>query len=153
MNTDYFTMRELAARAFARYLRVLPSGFQLSSDNIAPVLQANIIASRPARTLYKNRKPICRSLDGIHALTTNKNCTICASRKTCTPQICLEILHQGVPWRLILAYTSARNFLLFDSKLKKEGITLEGLTIRIAVRDRGRWGEVHFSNALPEEMC
>ncbi len=153
MTNDFFTMRELAARAFARYLRVLPSGFELSSDNIVPVLRANVIASRPARTLYKNRKPVCRSLDGIHAITTNKNCAICASRKTCTPQICLEILHQGVPWRLILAYTSAKNFLLFDSKLKKEGITLEGLTIRIAVRDRGRWGEVYFSNALPEEMC
>ena len=153
MNNDFFTIRELAARAFARYLRVLPSGFQLSSGDIKPVLRANVIASRPARTLYKNRKPVCRSLDGIHALTANKNCTVCASRKTCTPQICLEILHQGVPWRLILAYTSARNFLLFDSKLKKEGINLEGLTIRIAVRDRGRWGEVYFSNVLSEEMC
>ena len=162
MNNDFFTMRELAARAFARYLRVLPSGFQLSSDlsachaqagNIVPALRANVIASRPARTLYKNRKPVCRSLDGIHALTTNKNCAICASRKICTPQICLEILHQGVPWRLILAYTSARNFLLFDSLLKKKGLALEDLTIRIAVRDRGRWGEVYFSNDLSEESC
>ncbi len=153
MNTDFFTMRELVARAFAHYLRVLPSGFQLSSDNIVPSLSAKIIASRPARTLYKNRKPVCRSLDGIHALSTNKNCAACLSRKICTPQICLEIIYQGVPWRLILAYTSARNFLLFDSTLKKKGIALEDSTIRIAVRDRGRWGEVYFSNALPEESC
>ena len=153
MNTDFFTMRELVSRAFARYLRVLPSGFQLSSDNIVPSLSAKVIASRPARTLYKNRKPVCRSLDGIHALSINKNCAACLSRKTCTPQICLEIIHQGVPWRLILAYTSARNFLLFDSTLKKKGNTLEDSTIRIAVRDRGSWGEVYFSNALPEERC
>ncbi len=153
MNTDFFTMRELVSRAFARYLRVLPSGFQLSSNNIVPSLSAKVIASRPARTLYKNRKPVCRSLDGIHALSINKSCAACLSRKTCTPQICLEIIHQGVPWRLILAYTSARNFLLFDSTLKKTGIILEDSTIRIAVRDRGRWGEVYFSNALPEERC
>ena len=153
MNTDFFTMRELVSRAFARYLRVLPSGFQLSSGNIVPAISASIIASRPARTLYKNRRPICRSLDGIQALSTDKSCATCLSRNTCTPQICLEIIHQGVPWRLILAYTSARNFLLFDSILKKQGITLEDSTIRIAVRDRGRWGEVHFSNALQEEMC
>ncbi|MDP8214671.1 MAG: hypothetical protein RAO92_05825 [Candidatus Euphemobacter frigidus] len=153
MNTDFSTMRELIARAFARYLRVLPSGFQLSADNIVPSLQAKVITFRPARTLYKNRKPVCRSLDGIHALSINKNCAACLSRKTCTPQICLEIIHQGVPWRLILAYTSARNFLLFISTLKKKGITLEDSTIRIAVRDRGRWGEVCFSNALPEESC
>jgi len=85
MNTDFFTMRELVSRAFARYLRVLPSGFQLSSDDIVPSISANIIASRPARTLYKNRKPVCRSLDGVHALSTDKNCAACLSRKTCTP--------------------------------------------------------------------
>jgi len=45
MNTDFFTMRELVSRAFARYLRVIHSGFQLSSDNIVPSISANIIAS------------------------------------------------------------------------------------------------------------
>ncbi|MFH1037814.1 MAG: hypothetical protein V1789_03980 [PVC group bacterium] len=153
MNYDFSTMRELAARAFARYLRVLPSGFQLSPDNIVPSLLARVLQYRPARTLYKNRKPVCRSLDGIRSLKKEQDCASCLFRKVCTPQICLEILHQGVPWRLILAYTSARNFLLFVSNLKKKGMPIEDSTIRISVRDRGRWGEVYFGSALPEESC
>ncbi len=150
MTYEFSTMRELAARAFARYLSVLPAGFQLSPGNIVPSLKAQVIQHRPARTLYKNRSPVCRSLDGIRALKKEQECAGCLFRKACTPQICLEILHQGVPWRLILAYTSAKNFLLFSSRMKAKGIPLEDSTIMISVRDRGRWGEVYFSS-VPEE--
>jgi len=153
MNYEFSTMRELAARAFARYLPVLPAGFRLSPDNIVPSLQTRVIQYHPARTLYKNRAPVCRSLDGIRSLTKEQECASCLSRQVCTPQICLEILHQGVPWRLILAYTSARNFLLFVSTLKKKGMPIEDSTVRISVHDRGRWGEVYFRSALPEENC
>jgi len=151
MSYEFSTMRELAARAFARYLPVLPSGFRLSEDNIVPSLQASVIQYRPARTLYKNRAPVCRSLDGVRALSKEQECASCFFRKVCTPQICLEILHQGVPWRLILAYTSARNFLLFKSRLEKKKVPLENSTILLSVRDRGRWGEVYFSSVSAEE--
>jgi hypothetical protein len=151
MNYEFSTMRELAARVFARYLPVLPAGFRLSPDNIVPSLQARVIQYRPARTLYKNRAPVCRSLDGVRALSKEQECASCLFRKICTPQICLEILHQGVPWRLILAYTSARNFLLFNSQMEKKGVPLENSTISLSVRDRGRWGEVYLGSALPGE--
>jgi len=151
MNYEFSTMRELAARAFARYLPVLPAGFRLSADNIVPTLQASVIQYRPARTLYKNRTQVCRSLDGIRAISKEQECASCLFRRVCTPQICLEILHQGVPWRLMLAYTSARNFLLFKSRLEKEKIPLENSTILISVRDRGRWGEVYFSSVSVEQ--
>jgi hypothetical protein len=151
MTYEFSTMRELAVRAFARYLPVLPAGFRLSPDNIVPSLKVRVIQHRPARTLYKNRSPVCRSLDGVRALKKEQECAGCLFRKTCTPQICLEILHQGVPWRLILAYTSAKNFLLFSSRMKTRGVTLEDSTIMISVRDRGRWGEVYFSSVTAEE--
>ena len=151
MTYKFSTMRELVARAFARYLSVSPTGFQLGPGNIVPSLKVQVIQHRPARTLYKNRTPICRSLDGVKALQKEQECANCLFRKTCTPQICLEILHQGMPWRLILAYTSAKNFLLFDSQMKTKGVAMENSSIMISVRDRGRWGEVCFSSVSGEE--
>jgi hypothetical protein len=150
-------LHDLFADAFARYLTVRPGGLQMPHGPLVPSLRARLLICRPARTLYENHQPRCRSLDGIQSIASarnasrntanaeNRTCATCILRGHCTPQIFLELLHDRVPYRLLLAYTSARNFILFVSRLRKHGQPVENSDVLISVLDRGRWGEVRFS--------
>jgi hypothetical protein len=50
-----------------------------------------------------------------------------------------------VPYRLLLAHTSARNFLAHDGNLTAKQIPLDSPLHRLEVVNRGSWGEVRFS--------
>lgn len=144
MDAAQNTLQYLFASSFARYIRVLPTGFQIHSGKILSSLSATILTFRPARTLYQNKKPTCRSLDGIQSLREGRACASCLMRKTCTPQVYLELLSDRVPLRLLLAYTSARNFMLWLSRQREQGLPVENSNVVISIRDRGRWGEIRF---------
>ena len=150
MNATQPALTDLFADAFARYLAVRPSGLQMPHGPIAQTLRARLLACRPARTLYENHQPRCRSLDGIQSITEARACAACLLRKTCTPQIYLELLHDRIPYRLLLAYTSARNFMTFASRLRQQGQPVENADILLSVRDRGRWGELRFLTPPPQ---
>jgi hypothetical protein len=150
MNATPPALTDLFADAFARYLSVRSTGLQMPHGPIVPTLRARLLACRPARTLYENHQPRCRSLDGIQSVTEARTCAACLLRKTCTPQIYLELLHDHVPYRLLLAYTSARNFMLFASRLRQQGQPVQNADLLLSVRDRGRWGELHFSTPPPQ---
>jgi hypothetical protein len=137
-------LSDLFADAFARYLAVRPSGLQMPHGPIVSHLRARVLTCRPARTLYENHQPRCRSLDGLQSITEARTCAACLLRKICTPQIYLELLHDHVPYRLLLAYTSARNFMIFASRLRQQGQPVENADILISVLNRGRWGELRF---------
>jgi hypothetical protein len=144
MNPARSTLNDLFASSFARYLSIQPTGLRFPHGRLQASVSATLLKCRPARTLYKNRKPICRSLDGIRSIKEQASCISCANRKACTAQIYLELLVDGVPYRLLLAYTSARNFMQFASRLRQRGQEVENAEAIISVRDRGRWGEVRF---------
>ena len=150
MNATPSALTDLFADAFARYLAVRPSGLQMPHGPIVQTLRARLLACRPARTLYENHQPRCRSLDGIQSITEARSCAACLLRKTCTPQIYLELLHDRVPYSLLLAYTSARNFMTFASRLRQQGQPVENANLILSVRDRGRWGELRFISPSPQ---
>ena len=150
MNAAPSALHDLFADAFARYLAVRPSGLQMPHGPIVSSLHVRLLLCRPARTLYENRHPTCRSLDAIQSLAESRACASCLLRKTCTPQIYLELLADGVPYRLLLAYSSARNFMLFVSRLRQQGQPLENAEVILSVRDRGRWGELRFISPPPQ---
>ena len=143
-------LTDLFDDAFARYLAVRPGGLQMPHGPIVKTLHAQILACRPARTLYENHQPRCRSLDGIQSLPAARSCAASLLRNPCTPQLYLQLLHDRVPYRLLLAYTSARNFMTFASRLRQQGQPVENADILISVRDRGRWGELRFSTPPPQ---
>jgi hypothetical protein len=151
MHQPHATIKDLFASSLARYLNVRPSGLQFPHGPIRSSTLASILACRPARTLYQTGKPLCRSLDGIQSIREGRACASCLLRKTCTPQIYLELLIDAVPYRLLLAYTSARNFMQFASRLREQGQPVEKAEVIISVRDRGRWGELRFV-AKPTEQ-
>jgi hypothetical protein len=144
MNPIRPTLNDLFASSFARYLSVQPTGIRFPRGLMRSSLTATLLTCRPARTLYRNRRPLCRSLDGIHSLKEHNSCAGCADRKDCTPQIHIDLLINQAPYTLLLAYTSARNFMRFASQLTHKGIAVENCEVLISVRDRGRWGELRF---------
>jgi len=144
---DVGPLRDILQRALARYLTVRPGGFQLVDDGrLHDEIVARILGFGGARTLYRNRKPACRSLDGIRPLHDQKlTCADCRSRANCTPQVRVDLIVDGRPLRLLLAYTSAKNFLAYDALLRRQSVALERVLHRLRVVDRGPWGEVRFS--------
>lgn len=144
MNTPNPALLDLFSDAFARYLCVRPTGIKMPHGPILTTLHARLLSCSPARTLYENKLPACRSLDAINSLTENRACAPCPLRNNCTPQIYLTLLHDNLPYRLLLAYSSARNFMLFSSSLRQLGQPVQNADVIISVRDRGRWGELRF---------
>lgn len=149
MARDPLSLKEILTRVLPTYVRVLPAGIELPSGEVVARLEAKILAWGFARTLYERRQPTCRSLDGIRPLKRNRVCASCAQRSACTPQIRLDLLHASGVYRLLLAYTSMRNFLLFLNHIPTTVGNGEGMEIVLDVVDRGKWGEVRFRPPPP----
>ncbi len=143
---DVQPLREILHAASKRYLSVRPRGFELQpGEPPRPSLEARILSSGAARTLYRKRKPRCRSLDGIAPLDdSSRTCATCRVRTQCTPQLRLDLFVDAQPFRLLLAWTSAKNFLLYEARLRQRSISFEDRLHRITVINRGSWGEVRF---------
>ena len=143
---DVEPLREILHAALKRYLTVRPRGFELRpGETPRPAIDVRILNTGAARTLYQNRKPHCRSLDGVRPLDDpGRSCAQCRLRGQCTPQVRLDLFVDARPFRLLLAHTSARNFLAYDATLRQQGATLDERLHRITVINRGSWGELRF---------
>lgn len=144
---DVQPLREILHSASKRYLTVHPRGFELiPGDRPRPTLEVRIVSFGSARTLYQNRKPQCRSLDAVQPIgNPSQSCAQCQARSRCTPQVRLDLFVERQALRLLLAYTSAKHFLLYETQLRQRGLALEDLVHRIDVINRGSWGELRFS--------
>jgi len=139
-------LRDLLHRALARYLTVTPRGFVLDGATApVPRLPVRILGYGGARTLYQQRKPACRSLDGVAAVTdSTKRCDRCPQLDSCTPQVRVDLVIEGRPHRLLLAFTSAKNFLAYVGRLEVQRVALDTIGHELLVVPRRGWGEVQF---------
>jgi hypothetical protein len=139
-------LRDIVQRMMARYITVRPLGIDLGNNRkLIPAINCRILDYGAARTLYRNRRPVCRSLDAVKALKdANKLCQQCVDRDNCTGQVRLDLLFENCPYRLLLAYTSAKNFLLYTGKLAEKKIEIQTTDTKIVVVNRGSWGELRF---------
>lgn len=145
---DVEPLRELLHRALVRYLTVRPRGFELrDGDPPRPVVEARILGHGGARTLYEERRPKCRSLDGVRPITgdSDRSCAECADRSRCVPQVRLDLIVERRPFRMLLAYSSARAFLVYEAELRQRGHRIEDVVTKITVVNRGSWGELRFA--------
>lgn len=144
---DVAPLREILHSALKRYLTVRPRGFELSpGQTLQPNIEVRILSTGAARTWYQARKPQCRSLDAIVPFDDrNRTCAQCRVRAQCTPQVRLDLFVDGQPFRLLLAHTSARNFLAYEARLRQLGQPIEDRLHRITVTNRGSWGELRFT--------
>ena len=139
-------LRDIVQRMMAHYITVTPMGIDLGNNRkLIPALNCRILDYGAARTLYRNRRPVCRSLDAVKAIKdANKLCQQCVDRNNCTGQVRLDLLFENCPYRLLLAYTSAKNFLLYTGKLAEKKIEIQTTDTKIVVVNRGSWGELRF---------
>ena len=139
-------LRDIVQRMMARYITVTPLGIDLGNNRkLIPALNCRILDYGAARTLYRNRRPVCRSLDAVKAIKdAHKLCQQCIDRDNCTAQVRLDLLFENCPYRLLLAYTSAKNFLLYTGKLAEKKIEIQTTDTKIVVVNRGSWGELRF---------
>lgn len=142
-------LRDLLHRALARYLSVTPRGFVLDGrDAPEPRIIVRIPGYGGARTLYRQRRPVCRSLDGVAAIgDPEKVCNRCSKASSCTPQVRLDLVVEGRPHRLLLAFTSAKNFLTYAGKLDAQKVAIDDGQHELLVIPRRGWGEVQFREA------
>lgn len=135
---------DLLRALLGRYATVRPDGLVLD-PRAAPAtdVMAKLVRSGSARTLYREKRPQCRSLDGVRSLKGHE-CATCPDRGGCTPQILLDLEIDRLPYRLLLSFTSAKNFLLAIDRLRRDNRPMEGAPLRLRVLNRGRWGEVRF---------
>jgi len=148
-SQDPRPLRALLHRALARYLTVTPRGFLLDDRcEPQPRLVVRILGYGGARTLYQKRRPVCRSLDGVVAVTDpTRHCEQCESVNSCTPQVRIDLLVKSKPHRLLLAFTSAKNFLTYVSKLDAARVRVDTIQHELVVVPRSGWGEIQFREA------
>ena len=146
-RNDLEPLRAILHRATVRYLSVGPRGFLLQRRGAPqPVLEVRILSFGGAQTLYKDRRPECRSLDGVHSAShTGRRCAPCEKKNDCTPQVRLDLFVDAGAFRLLLAHTSARNFLAYEGDLRVKNVPLDQPLHRLEVVNRGSWGEIRFS--------
>jgi hypothetical protein len=148
MSGDVEILREILHRALVRYLTVRPGGFELQpGERLRRVVEARILGYGGARTFYQDRKPVCRSLDGLRPVTgdTERVCRECEARARCTSQVRVDLIVERRPFRLLLAYSSARAFLAYDAELRQRRVAIEHVLTKITVVDRRTWGELRFT--------
>ena len=142
-------LRDIVHRMMARYMTVRPLGIDLGNKRkLIPDLNCRVLDYGAARTLYRQRRPVCRSLDAAKALgDSKKHCQQCLDRKHCTGQVRLDLLFENCPYKLLIAYTSAKNFLLYTGKLADQNLEIQTIDTKIIVVNRGSWGELRFCRA------
>ena len=139
-------LRGIIHRMMARYMTVRPLGMDLGNNRkLIPALNCRVLDYGAARTLYQQRRPVCRSLDAVKAIADDdKFCQQCLDRHHCIGQVRLDLLFENRPYRLLLAYTSAKNFLLYTGKLAEKKIEIQTIDTKIVVVNKGSWGELRF---------
>ena len=142
-------LRDILQRMMARYMTIKPLGIDLGNGTkLISKLNCRILDYGAAKTLYRQRRPVCRSLDAVKAIgDTNRLCQQCIDRDYCTGQVRVELVFENCPYRLLLAYTSAKNFLLYTAKLAKQQLEIQTFDTNIIVVNRGSWGELRFYRA------
>lgn len=146
-DDDLKPLRDILHRALTKYLTVTPRGLLLTGGGGRPVTvaEARILGFGGARTLYRDRQPVCRSLDAVAALgQPERRCAGCADLAACIPQVRVDLIIDKHAYRLLLAFTSARNFLEHVGRLRQAGIDPLRADHQILVTPRGSWGELRF---------
>lgn len=145
-RTGFAPLREILRRAALRYLDVRPAGLEIVGEpHPLRTVVARIYDFGGARTLYRQKKPACRSLDGVVSITRkNQHCADCPQRHPCTPQVRIDLLVGAQSYRCLLAFTSATNFLVYESMIRRAGFEYDRVDTEITVIDRAAWGEMRF---------
>lgn len=145
-------------RTTVRYATITAAGVLLDGESESrSVLVARIVAVSPSRSLYREGRLLCRSLDGAWNLAGRRACPRCPEREACTPQARLDLAVDGAARgridRLLLAYTNREQLEQWMPRARgATGRAIVGMRVRLTVEPResraGRpWGRLVFEVA------
>lgn len=139
-------LREAFQRSTYLPVRVSPTGFELQEHHYKE-LHGRVLQTSLNRRLFEEGTLACRSADGI----TAENGTSCGEclHPRCQPRLRLELAFGKTVFVLDLAPTSARNLFALEDRAEAEGARLIDWSVKLAVTDRGNWGEVTFERISP----
>ena len=131
------------------YMTIRPSGIDLGNKRkLLPAIDCKILNFSAEKILYRKQRPVCRLMNAVNAFDESKgNCRQCLDRHRCIDQIGLDLLFENRRYRLCLAYTSAKNFLIYTSKIVEQKIEIHTIDTKLVVVNRGSWGELRFYRA------
>lgn len=141
-------LRDILQRTTACYMSIRPLGVDIGNNRkLIQTLDCRIINFNAAKTLYLQRRPVCRSMDAVKAVRKDKSCQQCPDQNRCTDQIHLDLLFENRRYKLLIAYTSAKNFLIYTSKIAEQKTEIHTIDTKLVVVNRGSWGELRFYRA------
>ncbi|MBM4061050.1 MAG: hypothetical protein FJ265_08125 [Planctomycetes bacterium] len=145
-HDDLEPLRRILHRAVSRYLTVTSHGLLLADTaRPRPLAEARLLGFGGARTLYRDRKPVCRSLDAVASVDRDgRRCAGCVDHDACTRQVRVDLVIDKHAYRLLLAFTSATNFLAYVGELQQKGLDPLQADHELRVVPRGSWGELKF---------
>ena len=145
-DLERLRLREAFQRNTYLAVRITPSGFEVDEHHYDE-LHGRALQTSLNRRLFEDGVLACRSADGI----TAENGTLCdeCRHPRCQPKLRLELAFGKTVFVLDLAPTSARNLFAMEDRAEAEGARLIDWTLRLAVTDRGNWGEVTFERVSP----
>jgi hypothetical protein len=142
--------RSTLLRAFAPHtillVRVTPSGFLIDGEP-HDRLEGRVTRQQLLRKRFQDGKLVCDSTDGVRARNGTR-CETCLHDQ-CRPWLRIHLASTERTYVLDLAVTSAQNLLALEDQVSADAPALRDSTLRLTVRDRGRWGEVCFEIVAP----
>jgi hypothetical protein len=148
MSEDLKLLGEAFDRPPRKLARVKPDGFAIG-DGTIPALRGTISDFCLVRKLFRRRRVVCFSDDGISG-SSGKRCEDC-SQEDCAPRIRLHLDPapgsdmNGPQIHLELNYSSSRNFIEYAGDLAATHHEVQEVVTSLSVEDRGKWGEVLFA--------
>lgn len=142
--------RDARARETVRGACLRPRGLQLYGEREPrDLVEAVVVGLGSGRTLWENRRPVCRSLDGLRSLS-GRFCRECPRYLAgCQEQLFLILEVPGVACtqKVSCSYTNARKLAEFVEEQRGDVV---GMRVLLRTRDRGHWGELVIARADAE---
>ena len=140
-SQDRQRLREAFRKLIYLPVRVVSDGFRIAQGHYEE-LRGRIVKTSLARRLFEQGALACSSFDGIRA----EDGTLCdeCQHPCCQPRLRMLLAYEQLIYVLDLPATSAQNYFAFEDQVASEAARVIDCTVRVAVLDRGHWGEVTF---------
>ena len=129
------------------FISVKPQGFRLS-DSVYPSLRFRVIREGYARKYWKiihqHRELACFSSNANQS-QRGTLCRSCSNIEHCQLKLRLYFKTNKMDSCLELPLTSFQNYQLYKQRLSILRLDVKNIITQAFVKNRGYWGEVHFS--------
>lgn len=136
------------------FISVRPQGFRIS-DSVYPSLRFRVIREGYSRKYWKiqdqHRQLACFSSNATHS-QMGTLCRSCPDIKYCQLKLRLYFKLNELDSCLELPFTSFQKYRFYKQKMLLLRMDVKNIITLAFVKNRGYWGEVHFSRFHGEKL-